>query len=100
MDESYTAVTMEFTSSKVTDSPRAATSSKNSPTLLQQKAPPSFHWEGLVPRGIVKIGGHRLDVINRGSWGELRFHALPEPTNAPCTPPTSARSPPPAGDRT
>lgn len=43
---------------------------------------------------------HRLDVINRGSWGELCFHALPEPTNAPCTPPTSARSPPPAGDRT
>lgn len=26
---------------------------------------------------------HRIDVINRGSWGELRFQSLPKPTAAP-----------------
>jgi len=26
---------------------------------------------------------HRLDVINRASWGEVRFHALTEPTEIP-----------------
>lgn len=26
---------------------------------------------------------HRIDVINRGSWAQLRFHALSEPTEIP-----------------
>ena len=43
---------------------------------------------------------HCIDVINRGSWVELRFHTLAEPTEAPDTPATDSRSTPPQGHRT